>query len=189
MKTFSKSISVLCVLLVAGFASGDEFVIEVNQSIGPDPQELSGSWVFPPNPLGFLVAIDSVSIDIQHSSAGDIEFFFGPGDGNDFNMVDNQGGDAILDGEYTFVEFGGAPAGSWGDGRGLYNANDGTVFGAGGIWEDDQTWTWVVRDTVVGNEGFVGSITFGFTGGIIPEPSSTALLGVCLIGGWMRRRR
>ncbi len=29
----------------------------------------------------------------------------------------------------------------------------------------------------------------GIRAGAIPEPSSTALLGVCLIGAWMRRRR
>jgi len=54
----------------------------------------------------------------------------------------------------------------------------GQTFATMGLSPGVYTWTWGT-----------GSNSDSFTLNIVPEPSSTALLGICLIGAWVRRRR
>ena len=68
---------ITCVSVLALFVAStnaDEFILPVNQSIGPDPETISGQFDFPPNSSGQIDFIESISIDITHTFAADISF-------------------------------------------------------------------------------------------------------------------
>ena len=138
--------------------------------------------------LDGVASINSVSIDLSHSYAGDILFTLTAPDGDLYNLLTGAGGPADFgDGTefltgletYTFVEVGdpivfpvapgtfGAPA--WGDGS---PAGD---------------WTLTLTDRFDGDDGAVGAIVIDYTA--IPEPSTSLLGGLAALALLRRRRR
>ena len=168
----AKGVAMLVLACVfVGMCHGDIYVIEVNQAIGPEPALISGTWDFPPDPVGELVLLNSVEIEIQHERAADIAFWISGTGFSYYDFVNNQGGDANVDGTYRFVGGGGAPAGSWANGPGTYNANAWPPYADAGF----EDWSWFIEDLKPGNGGFVARITIDYNGGIIPEPNGLVI--------------
>ena len=140
--------------------------------------------------LDGVASINSVSLDLSHSYAGDMLFSLTGPDGDVYDFLTGAGGGADFgDGSefltgletYTFVEVGapidltspiapgtfGAPA--WGDGS---PAGD---------------WTLTLRDRYNGDDGAVGSIVIDYTA--IPEPSTSLLGGLAALALLRRRRK
>ena len=150
----------------------------------PGTGQAAGTFDFPDNPSGVVESIKSISIDISHTWAGDLDFTITTPGGGVFNLADNEGGSADLDGVYTFVQSGGSDSAWPSAGGGPYNANS---------WVDGpfekNGWSYLIDDPVGGDGGTVRSITIEFNKSAIPEPGSAlALLGLGVVAAIRRRR-
>jgi len=146
--------------------------------------------------LGEVISIDSVSIDLSHSFAADIDFTLQAPDGQTFNFTSDLGGNRDLgDGgsllagteNYTFVEFAsedlGQAAGNPISG-GTYQALEWGI----GAWAPGN-WQLILTDDASGDLGAVGSVAISFTGPAVPEPSALFVVaGVMGLLGLRRRR-
>jgi len=159
--------------------------------------------------LGRVFSVDSVSLDIAHTFANDLDIVIVAPDGTSMTLMSSevdQGGSSNLDlgldaadsslsnaANYTFVETGGATV--WNDSTGVapsgtYNSN---IAGNGSPWITTPQlagdWRITVRDTSAGDRASIGKFTFEYTPGAVPEPHGAAVLIGLLSAIALRRRR
>ncbi len=146
--------------------------------------------------LGEVISIDSVSIELTHSFAADIDFTMQAPDGQTFNFTSDLGGDRDLgNGDsdlagtalYSFVEFADDDLGQAAGNpipSGTYKALEWGV----GAWSPGN-WQITLVDDGGGDDGAVGSVVVNFTTPAIPEPTSGVLLTAIVLGLGCRRKK
>ncbi len=167
-----------------------EFAFDINNFGNTSGNVINFSFDFEAIAGGQIANINSISIELSHSWAGDIDFYIIDPGTNFFDLVYNQGGSSDLGdggsdgtglGLYTFVESAGGI--TWGDSTapGTYEA---------GAWGTDPfasgNWTILLNDLADFDDGAVGSVFIDYD--VVPAPSAMALLGLGGIVAGRRRR-
>jgi hypothetical protein len=142
--------------------------------------------------LPAVASINSVSIDLAHSFAADIDFSLLAPNGALFNLTSDNGGSGDLgDGgsllagvvTYSFV----SPAGN-----GIWTGLTGTAAYPSGTYDAEAwqtgpwsagTWTLILTDDAGGDDGAVGSISVNYTA--VPEPSLGLVIGLIGLAGFV----
>ncbi len=145
--------------------------------------------------LGQVQEILSVSIDLIHTRATDIDFFLRTPTGQNFVLTTDNGSTSDLNGTYTFVNVFGPNGGNglWTNlgpstpiPSGFYDAESWVTRASG--W-NPGTWRLTLNDDLAGESGSVGTVTVTYSTSV-PEPAAGFILAT---GGglWVmiRRRR
>lgn len=189
MKQYFFGLAMAALLLGPSLAMADVYTFDADISGFDDQNVFTHSFN-----LGSLASIDSVSIDLVHTVAADIDFrLISPID-NTFVLSTDNGGGSDLSGEYTFVSIIG-PLG--GNGTWSYLGQDTTI--PAGIYDAEAwiqpftqwnpgQWTLVLDDDRAGDSGSVGSVSVHYTTAV-PEPGSIAILGLTGLAWTIPRRR
>lgn len=185
--------AVLALGVYAGPAHAASVTIDINADWDTSTTGLISSSVIDWGAPG-IVSINSITVELSHSSAGDLEMnLAGPAGislilsipmivGNDVGVAGTGTlGDVAA---YTFVPSGGAV---WPDdaalGGGTYNA----FSWAAGPFADPNGWVFNVFDQFGGNGGAVGSVTIDFTPVPLPAALWFMMGGLAALTGLRRK--
>ena len=188
MKRISALLAIAVMVLGTSAVSADTFTVPVNQT-WTSTTTISVDFDLPSD----ATSIKSISIDISHTFQSDLTFSATSSAGF-YDLLTPSGGGADLgvtgsglagdEATYTFVESGGAPAGTLGLGGSVTNAN---AWAPGPA--DAAGWNVTIIDDFAGDGGSVSSITVEFNTAAVPEPASAlAILGLGTIVAVRRRR-
>ena len=193
MKFLSKSGILPVSASVLALAGGSNAaIIQFDYDI-EDFGDAAGNIVTEVFSLPDVASINSVSIELSHSYAGDILFSLAGPDGDVYSFFNGAGGGVDFgDGTefltgletYTFVDIGGADGGVE-----FVNPVPGGTYDAL-AWGDGSAagdWTLILDDQFNADDGAIGSVVIDYTA--IPEPSTSLLGGLAALALLRRRRK
>ncbi len=190
MKKLATLFSVLALICAAGEANADILALP-DAGLFVDNTTFTVNFGFPPNGTATIDAINSVTIDLTHTFAADVDIsLIAPGGAGTFILTTDNGGSGNLGGTYTFVQSGGSPpwiglTGAAVYPSGSYNAE---TWVTGPF--NKQGWQLTFGDDLGGDVGTWSNIRIDFDKGVvIPEPTSALImLGAASLAIFRRRR-